>query len=73
MEKKRLIYAIFSLSKTNLNNVSNIKRKIFTKRTHLYSIISKIAEYKKDCKREKIIKDLIKLFNNKKNRTKDYY
>jgi hypothetical protein len=56
MEKKRLIYAIFSLSKTNLNNVSNIKRKIFTKRTHLYSIIIKSLNIKKIVKGKKSLK-----------------
>ena len=56
MEKKRLIYAIFSLSKTNLNNASNIKRKIFTKRTHLYSIIIKSLNIKKIVKGKKSLK-----------------
>ena len=43
-------------SKTNLNNVSNIKRKIFTKRTHLYSIIIKSLNIKKIVKGKKSLK-----------------
>ncbi len=61
------------LAKTNLNNVSNIKRKIFNKGTHLYNIISKIPEYENDYEGEKFIKDLIKLYNYEKNKPSDYY
>ena len=61
------------LAKTNLNNASNTKRKIFNKGTHLYNIISKLPEYENDFEGEKFLKDLIKLYNYEKNKPSDYY
>ena len=61
------------LAKTNLNNNSKKKRKIFSKGTQLYYLINKIQGYDYDDQGEKFIKDLIKLYNYEKNKPNNYY
>ena len=61
------------LAKTNLNNVSNVKKKLFSKGTHLYNVISKIPDYENDIEGEQFMKDIIKLYNYEKNKPSDYY
>ena len=61
------------LAKTNLNNVSMIKRKVFSKGTQLNYLINSIQGYEVDDQGEKFIKDLIKLYKYEKNKSSDYY
>ena len=60
------------LAKTNLS-VSPVKRKIFSKGSHLSNIINRIPGCENDDEGEKFIKQIIQLFKYEKNKPSDYY